>query len=230
MAISTISVLLFACTGGGVYSFFHKRPRPSDGSPPITSGTRFPDAAASSATSSTRTAPSSPQPRCASSAASRDRQVFQEYCFGPPQQSSEQSSEQEQQCDTEARERFEQERAYTHQDHAQRGGLELMAAMAQAAAQAATVQLTAHVEALTLQLQALPAAVARDTPMAVRERSRGAAAQYAKFRLKLAEADCSMPDMCGDWEGAVRNDSQPTYPPCPPAPLAHACSCYGLLS
>ena len=83
---------------GGVYNFFHKRPRPSDGSPPITSGTRFPDAAASSATSSTRTAPpsASPPPQCASSAASRERQVFQEYSFRSPHQ----SSEQEEQCDT----------------------------------------------------------------------------------------------------------------------------------
>ena len=66
-------------------------------------------------------------------------------------------------------ERMEQEQATLHQQRAQQEGVQLMAAMAQAAAEAATAALSDQVQALTEQLQGLPAAVARDVPAARRE-------------------------------------------------------------
>ena len=66
-------------------------------------------------------------------------------------------------------ERLEQEQASLHQQRAQQEGIQLMASIAQAAAEAATAALSDQVHALTQQLQGLPAAFARDVPAAVRD-------------------------------------------------------------
>ena len=153
-------------------SFFGKRPRVSEDSASSTSSTRAippppqpPPAATTSSTRFTPTRPSMPAP-------------FHEFAFGGTATTAEGRA---------YTERMEQEQAILHQQQAQQEGIQLLASMAQAAAEAATAALSEQVHALTQQLQGLPAAVARDVPAAVREHDEAEA-----LRRSTEAADSSL--------------------------------------
>ena len=184
----------------GLFSML-KRPRLDDAEPTPCSST------AAGATSSTRTPASSPMepPLCAASSSkapsSSGSATFAQFACPPqdpatkykpftpsaPDSSNSSSAQEPFNCfehEEPARERFEQQQASHYQESAKLEGVQLMASMAQAAAQAATAALAEQVVALTSQLEGLPQAIAREVPAAVRDHDEAEALRLSNDALE----------------------------------------------